>query len=74
MQYLINNSVYEFGACFGLPVHGMITLSGGVNYRESPYPAFGFSITPGTIIIKYGGSFYPKDLGMINSLGIGFEF
>jgi len=74
VHYLINNSVYEFGVGIGLPVHEMITVTGGVNYRESPYPAFGFSITPGNLIIKYGGSFYPKDLGMINSLGIGFEF
>ncbi|UCC11216.1 MAG: hypothetical protein JSW02_07620 [candidate division WOR-3 bacterium] len=74
VHYLINNGVYEFGVGLDVPVHDMIIVSGGVNYRESPYPAFGLSIMPGALIIKYGGSFYPKDLGMINSLGIGFEF
>jgi hypothetical protein len=74
VHYLINNSVYEFGAGIGIPVYEMITVSGGMNYRESLYPAFGLAITPGALIIRYGGSFYPKDLGMINSLGIGFEF
>lgn len=73
-HYLINNSVYEFGVGIGIPVHEMITVSGGVNYRESLYPAFGFAIMPGPVIIKYGGSFYPRDLGAVHSLGIGFEF
>jgi hypothetical protein len=74
VHYLINNAETEFGIGVTIPVHTLITLSAAMNYRENLYPGFGVTITPGGWTIKYGAALYPKNLGMVNILGIGFGF
>lgn len=74
LHYLINNEVFEFGVGATLPVHKLLELSAAINYREDFYPGFGVTIRPGGLGIKYGAAFYPKNLGMVNLIGIGFGF
>jgi len=71
LDYLINESAFEFGIGASFPVHQRISLSAAVNYREEFYPGFGVTIDVGALQVKYGGSFFPKNLGMVNNLGIG---
>jgi hypothetical protein len=71
LDYLINESAFEFGIGASFPVHQRISLSAAVNYREEFYPGFGATIDVGALQVKYGGSFFPKNLGMVNNLGIG---
>jgi len=74
LHYLVNNAIFEFGFGVGFPLHKILKLYAGLNYRENFYPAFGVTINPGKLGIKYGTAFYPRDLGMINIIGIGFGF
>ena len=71
LDYLVNESAFEFSVGASLPVHQRISLSAAVNYREEFYPGFGVTIDVGALQVKYGGSFFPKNLGMVNNLGIG---
>ena len=74
LRYLINDSALEFGIGVSMPVHQRLTLSAAANYRDEIYPGFGLTVDVGALEVKYGGSFYPKNLGMVNniSLKIGF--
>jgi len=74
MHYLVNNGSEEFSVGLSLPIYKILTLGGAINYRESFYPGFGVTINAGEWAIKYGTAFYPKDLGMVNTIGIGFDF
>ncbi len=74
VHYLVNNQNFEYGFGLGYPVHNLISLNAALHYRNAFYPGFGMEIKSGTIGIKYAGALYPKDLGMINTVGIGFEF
>ena len=70
LHYLINESDFEFGIGASLPVYGRISLSAAANYRDEFYPGFGMTIDVGALQVKYGGSFFPKNLGMVNNLGL----
>jgi hypothetical protein len=74
LHYLVNNGVFEFGIGATLPVHKLLEFNAAVNYRENFYPGFGMTIRPGKFGIKYGAAFYPRNLGMVNIIGIGFGF
>ncbi|MBA7475943.1 hypothetical protein ES705_08748 [subsurface metagenome] len=74
VHHLVNYGKMEFGFGLGFPICKIADLNGALHYREALYPGFGLELKPGKLTIKYAGSFYPKDLGMINSMGIGFEF
>ncbi len=74
LHYLVNNGIFEFGLGVEIPINKFIALSGALHYRHTFYPGFGVAINSGKIGVKYAGSFYPADLGMINTIGIGFEF
>jgi hypothetical protein len=74
LHYLINESAFEFGIGASMPVHRRISLSVAVNYRDEFYPGFGVTINAGGLQVKYGGSFFPKNLGMVNNVGIGLGF
>ncbi len=71
MHYLVNDGAFEFGAGASMPVYGSLRLSAAVNYRDEFYPGFGLAVDAGSIRIRYGGSFYPKNLGMVNNIAIG---
>ncbi|OPX17693.1 hypothetical protein BXT86_05115 [candidate division WOR-3 bacterium 4484_100] len=72
--YLVNNGKFEFNTTLGASFYKIIELYLGINYREEFYPGFGFSIRSDYLKIKYGGSFFPMGLGMVNTIGIGFSF
>jgi hypothetical protein len=74
IHYLINNGDFECSFGAGIPVHDLIFVNAGVNYRESFYPGFGVDIMAGKLSIKYAGAIYPKNLGFVNTIGIGFDF
>ncbi len=74
IHYLVNNENFEYSFGLGYPAHDLVRLNVAFHYRDEIYPGFGIDLTPGNLEIKYGGSFYPKDLGMINTIGIGFDF
>lgn len=74
VHYLVNNGVMEFSTGAGYPVQERIILNASLHYREEFYPGFGLEVNTGKIGIKYGGALYPRDLGMINTIGLGFEF
>jgi hypothetical protein len=71
IHYLVNDAAFEFSIGASLPVRQRIVLSAAVKYRDEFYPGFGVAIKAGGLLIKYGGSFFPKNLGMVNNLGIG---
>jgi hypothetical protein len=71
LHYLVNDAAFEFSIGASLPVHQRISLSAAANYRDEFYPGFGMAIDVGSLQIKYGGSFFPKNLGMVNNLSIG---
>jgi hypothetical protein len=79
-HYLVNTATledteaYEFSVGAQIPLHKVLSIQGTVMYRETVYPGFGFEVTPGIFTIKYAGAFFPKNLGMVNTLGIGFDF
>ncbi len=72
--YLVNNGRFEFNSTLGTRLYNSIDVYLGINYREEFYPGFGFSIKSNYVKIKYGGSFFPMNLGLVNSIGIGFSF
>jgi hypothetical protein len=74
VHYLVNNEDFEYSFGLGYPAHDLLHLNVALHYRDEIYPGFGIDLKPGNLEIKYGGSFYPKDLGMINTIGIGFDF
>lgn len=79
-RYLVNTATiedteaYEFGVGAQVPLHDILSVHASLMYREALYPGFGLEIKPGVITIKYSGAFFPKDLGMVNTLGLGFDF
>jgi len=70
LRYLVNDSALEFGIGASIPVHQRLTLSAAANYRDEIYPGFGVTIDVGALEVKYGGSFYPKNLGMVNNIAL----
>lgn len=74
IHHLVNLRKMEYGFGLGFPICNIAELTGALHYRDAVYPGFGLELRPGILTIKYAGSFYPKDLGMINTMGIGFEF
>lgn len=74
IHYLVNAAEFEGGFGIDVPVHRIVNLNATAHYRDEIYPGFGLSIRPGDLVIKYAGSLYPYNLGLINTLGIGFEF
>ncbi len=73
-HYLVNTGDFETSVSIKVPVHRLMALNLAANYRQRIYPAFGCDIAIGNIAFKYAGSIYPMNLGMINTVGIGFEF
>lgn len=71
LHYLVNEAAFEFSLGASMPVYQRISLSAAVNYRDEFYPGFGVAIDAGALQIKYGGSFFPKNLGMVNNLSVG---
>jgi hypothetical protein len=71
LHYLVNEAAFEFSLGASMQVHQRISLSAAVNYRDEFYPGFGVAVDAGALQIKYGGSFFPKNLGMVNNLGVG---
>lgn len=74
LRYLVNDSAFEFGVGASMPVHQRLTLSAAANYRDEIYPGFGLTIDVGALEVKYGGSFYPKNLGMVNNIALKIGF
>jgi hypothetical protein len=71
LHYLVNDSAFEFSLGAAMPIHQRISLSAAINYRDEFYPGFGVNIVAGGLHIKYGGSFFPKNLGMVNNISVG---
>jgi len=71
LHYLVNEAAFEFGVGAALPIHQRVSVSAAVNYREELYPGFGVTIDAGALEVRYGGAFFPKNLGMVNNLSIG---
>jgi hypothetical protein len=74
VHYLVNTAVFEGSFGVDIPVYSMVNLNASAHYRETLYPGFGLYVQPGNIIIKYAGALYPRNLGLVNTIGIGFEF
>jgi len=74
VHYLVNNGIFEFGVGIRVPVYSMMVFDLAAQYRESFYPGFGVTLKTGGLAFRYAGSLYPKNLGMISTFGIGFEF
>ncbi len=72
VHYLVNEAAFEFGIGASMPIHRRISIGAAALYREEFYPGFGVTVDAGIMEIKYGGSLYPKDLGMVNNISIGF--
>jgi hypothetical protein len=74
IHYSVNTSEFEGAFGVDIPIHDMISLNGTAHYRDVVYPGFGLTVQPGNLVIKYAGALYPYNLGLVNTLGIGFEF
>lgn len=73
-HYLVNHQAWEGGVGAEVPLNKTFGILAAVNYREELYPGFGVTVNSGKMRIRYAGAIYPKDLGLINSLGVGFDF
>lgn len=71
LHYLVNDAALEFAIGATLPINQRITISAAANYRDEFYPGFGLKIDAGPLEVKYGGSFFPKNLGMVNNISVG---
>ena len=71
LHYLVNDAAFDFAIGATLPIHRLISLSAAANYRDEFYPGFGLTIDAGALEVKYGGSFFPKNLGMVNNISVG---
>ncbi len=74
LHYLINTTKFETSLATEVKLINDLELGIAINYRDSFYPGFYLGIAHHTFSLKYGASIYPYDLGMINTIGIGFLF
>ncbi len=74
LHYLVNTQKFESSIAADMIINKSFELGISANYRDLPYPGFYFGFYRNSMYIKYGTSIYPYDLGMINSIGIGFLF
>jgi hypothetical protein len=74
VHYLVNTSTFDYGVGVTVPLYSFMTIHAALNYREDFYPGFGLSLNHERFEVKYGGSFYPHQLGMVNTIGIGLNF
>uniref|UniRef100_A0A7V3RIS7 PorV/PorQ family protein n=1 Tax=candidate division WOR-3 bacterium TaxID=2052148 RepID=A0A7V3RIS7_UNCW3 len=74
LHYLINTNTFESSVGGEVKWGNNLETGISINYRDHFYPGFYLGISNGKISIKYGSAIYPYDLGMVNTLGIGFIF
>lgn len=74
IHYLINTSKFESGIAGEMKLTEKFEMGIAINYRDSLYPGFYLGLYHHSLSIKYGAAIYPYDLGMINNIGIGFNF
>lgn len=74
LHYLINTSKFESAIAGEMRFTENFELGVSINYRDSFYPGFYLGLYHRSLSIKYGASIYPYDLGMVNNIGIGFNF
>jgi hypothetical protein len=74
LHYLTNTGAFELGCGFEVPLSKSLEIGFAANYREQVYPGANLTLNLGGFAVKYGTAIYPYDLGMVNTLGIGFSF
>ncbi|MEO0184631.1 MAG: hypothetical protein ABIL20_02385 [candidate division WOR-3 bacterium] len=74
LHYMINTSSFESALAGEMRLTNNLELGVGINYRDYLYPGFYLSVIHKGLSIKYGTSFYPYNLGMINTVGISILF
>ncbi|MGB9721146.1 MAG: hypothetical protein ACPL28_06705 [bacterium] len=74
IHYLVNTSSFESAFASELKLTDNLEFGIGMNYRDSVYPGFYLGIAHHNLLIKYGTSIYPHNLGMINTVGISILF
>ncbi len=74
IHYLINTASFESSIAGEMKLNSNLETGLSINYRDQLYPGFYLGIHTRNLTIKYGASLYPYNLGMINTIGIGFSF
>lgn len=74
IHYLVNTTSFESAIAGEIRLTDNFETGLSINYRDQIYPGFYIGIHNRNLAIKYGASIYPYNLGMINTIGIGFSF
>ncbi len=74
IHYLVNTGSFESSIAGEIKLTSNLETGISINYRGQFYPGFYLGIHIRHLAIKYGASIYPYNLGMINTIGIGFSF
>jgi len=74
IHYLVNTNSFETSLAGEIKLTDNFETGLSINYRDQIYPGFYLGMRTRNLTIKYGASIYPYNLGMINTIGIGFSF
>lgn len=74
LHYLLNTSKFESAFAGEMKFTDNFEIGIAINYHDLIYPGFYLGLNHHSLSVKYGASIYPYDLGMINTIGIGFLF
>ncbi len=75
-HYFVNRPGLETALSANAPIHGRLELNAGLRWRyhDPVFPAFGLVLDAKPIRLSYGVALYPYNLGLVNTLGLGFDF
>lgn len=75
-HYFVNRPGLETALSASAPIYGPLELNAGLRWRyhDPFFPAFGLVLDTKPIRLSYGAALYPYNLGLVNTLGLGFDF
>jgi hypothetical protein len=75
-HYFVNRPGLETALSAAAPVYRRLELSAGLRwrYRDPVFPAFGLALDLERTRLSYGVALYPYSLGLVNTLGLHFDF
>ena len=75
-HYFVNRPGLEMALSAGSPVYRRLEVNAALRWRyhDPVFPAFGLALDFERTRLSYGVALYPYNLGLVNTLGLGFDF